>query len=140
MSYSISFQTEGIKFTLSNKFGIRKWITLVAQQEGFTTGAINYIFCSDEHLLSINKQYLNHDYYTDIITFDYTEDKRVSGDIFISIDRVKDNALEFKTSFEQELHRVMIHGILHLMGYKDKSKADEKLMREKENKALLLIK
>lgn len=139
MSYSITFQNEGINFTLKNKQAIRNWIAQVAQNEGCKTGAINYIFCSDEHLLSVNKQYLNHDYYTDIITFDYTEDKRLAGDIFISVDRVADNAQTYKTTFERELYRVLIHGVLHLAGYKDKSKADEKLMRKKEDEALSLV-
>lgn len=139
MSYSITFQNEGVSFTLKNKQAIRKWIAQIAQNHGCRTGAINYIFCSDEHLLLVNKQYLNHDYYTDIITFDYTENKRLAGDIFISIDRVADNAQTYKTTFEQELYRVLIHGILHLAGYKDKGKADEKLMRKNEDDALALI-
>jgi rRNA maturation RNase YbeY len=91
------------------------------------------IFCSDEYLLDVNKKYLNHDYYTDIITFDYVEDKIISGDIFISSDRVRENANQFNVSFEMELFRIIIHGILHLLGYKDKTKKDKSLMTEKEN-------
>lgn len=94
---------------------------------------------SDDSLLKINKEYLKHDTYTDIITFNYNEEKKIAGDIFISVDRVKENAEKFDTKFEEELHRVMIHGVLHLCGYKDKSKTDSDLMRRKENAALRLL-
>lgn len=139
MIRDISFQVQDIQFTLKNKQAIRQWIATVAANEGFSIAPINYIFCSDGHLLEMNNQFLNHNYFTDIITFDYTEGKRVSGDIFISVDRVADNAKTYKSTFEEELHRVMIHGVLHLMGYKDKSPADEKKMRQKENGALKLL-
>ena len=140
MQRNITFQAQDVNFVLPKKQIIRNWITAVAGNEAFKTGPINFIFCSDAHLLEINKQYLNHDYFTDIITFDYTEGKRLAGDIFISLDRVADNATEYKAQFDDELHRVIIHGILHLMGYKDKSAADEKQMRQKENGALSLLK
>jgi rRNA maturation RNase YbeY len=139
MIRDISFQVQDIQFTLKNKQAIRQWIGIVAANEGYSIAPINYIFCSDGHLLEMNNQFLNHNYFTDIITFDYTDGKRVSGDIFISVDRVADNAKTYKSTFEEELHRVMIHGVLHLMGYKDKSPADEKKMRQKENGALKLL-
>jgi probable rRNA maturation factor len=139
MVRDIAFQVQDVQFTLKNKQVIRQWIAEVAANEGFSIAPINYIFCSDAHLLDMNKQFLNHNYFTDIITFDYTEGKRLSGDIFISIDRVADNAKTYKTTFEVELHRVIIHGVLHLMGYKDITPADEKKMRSKENSALKLL-
>jgi rRNA maturation RNase YbeY len=101
--------------------------------ENFESGEITIVFCTDDYLLEINKTYLNHDFYTDIITFDYSENDLVSGDLFISIDRVKDNAESFSVSFDNELKRVIYHGVLHLCGYKDKTENDEKEMREKEN-------
>ena len=102
-------------------------------------GDISYIFCSDEKILEINREYLDHDYYTDIITFDYTEKNRISGDIFISIDTVKSNADEFKVSYEEELHRIIIHGILHLCGINDKGPGEREIMTQKENEALVLL-
>ncbi len=122
-----------------NENELTNWFSNVCSSENHTLGDISIIFCSDEYLLEMNKTHLDHDYYTDIITFDYTDNQIVSGDLFISIDRVRENALDFNVSFNHELHRVMIHGILHLFGYKDKSDDDEKLMRSKENDALSLI-
>ncbi len=116
------------------------WYTNVCSAENKELGDLSVIFCSDEHLLEMNKEYLQHDYYTDIITFDYTEGSLVSGDLFISVDRVRDNADQFDSVFLDELHRVCIHGLLHLCGYKDKSEADEELMRSKENEMLTLRK
>lgn len=116
------------------------WYTNVCEVEGKSLGDVSLIFCSDEHLLQMNKEYLDHDYYTDIITFDYTEDTLVSGDLFISIDRVLDNANQFNVAFQDELHRVCVHGLLHLCGYKDKSDSEELLMRSKENQMLELRK
>ncbi len=139
MVRDISFQVQDVQFTLKNKQVIRQWIAEVAAKEEFSIAPINYIFCSDAHLLDMNKQFLNHNYFTDIISFDYTQGKRLSGDIFISIDRVADNAQTYKTTFEAELHRVIIHGVLHFMGYKDKTPVDEKKMRSKENSALKLL-
>ena len=134
----ITFQNQSISFKLKEKTRLKAWIKTVTEKEKHRLGDINYIFCSDEELLDINITHLNHNTYTDIITFDYTEDKKISSDIFISVERVEENAKKFKVSFEEELHRVMIHGILHLCGYKDKSKADAELMRKKENGALKL--
>lgn len=135
----ITFQNQSISFKLKEKTRLKAWIKTVTEREKHRLGDINYIFCSDDELLEINIQHLNHNTYTDIITFDYTEGDKISSDIFISIDRVAENAKKFKVSFEEELHRVMIHGILHLCGYKDKSKADAELMRKKENGALKLF-
>lgn len=118
---------------------LTNWISKVCITENYNLGDISLIFCSDEYLLDMNRTHLDHDYYTDIITFDYTDNQIVSGDLFISIDRVRDNASDFNVSFEHELHRVIIHGVLHLCGYKDKSDDEEKLMRTKENNALSLI-
>ena len=116
------------------------WYSNVCQVEGMQLGDVSVVYCSDEHLLQMNKEYLQHDYYTDIITFDYTEDDVVSGDLFISVDRVEENANEFDAPFQDELHRVCIHGLLHLCGYKDKSDKEEELMRSKENEMLMLRK
>lgn len=109
------------------------WLNEVAIEEGRSTGEITLIFCSDEHLLDMNQQYLKHDYYTDIITFDYSEDAEISGDLFISIDRVYDNALENAVTRELELKRVCVHGVLHLCGYGDKSEQESRIMRAKED-------
>ena len=109
------------------------WIKEAIANEQKILGEINYIFCDDDYLLEKNQTYLNHDTYTDIITFDYSEENSVSGDIFISIERLKENARKFAVPFDTELRRVMIHGVLHLIGYKDKSDKEKKLMREKED-------
>jgi len=130
---SINFFTEDV---LLPKLGKRKlvgWIKNVIQKEGKKPGDISFIFCSDDFLLEVNKKYLNHDYYTDIITFDYVENNLIQGDIFISLDRVKENAMTYKTTFDNENHRILIHGILHLVGYKDKLKEDKLLMTAKED-------
>lgn len=132
----ISFQNLSIDFKLKEKTKLKQWIKFITEKEKHILGTINYIFCSDEELLEINIKHLNHNTYTDIITFDYTESKKISSDIFISVDRVAENAKKFNVTFDEELHRVMIHGVLHLCGYKDKSKADSELMRHKENQAL----
>lgn len=118
---------------------IEKNIEKLIDTEGKMPGDISYIFCSDDYLLEINKQYLNHDYYTDVITFDYCEDGVISGDIFISVDTIKSNAQEYSVTFEKELQRVMIHGVLHLVGYKDKQEDDQKVMRSKEDEYLKLF-
>ncbi|PQL93077.1 rRNA maturation RNase YbeY [Apibacter adventoris] len=127
-------------FILKNKRKRKKWIHNTIINENTKLGNINYIFCSDEQLLKINIEYLNHDFYTDIITFDYRENDIISGDIFISIDRIKENSNINKSNFEEELNRVLVHGILHIIGYKDKSIEDSKLMREKENYYLNIYK
>ena len=136
----ISFQNQSISFKLKDKTKLKLWIKAIVDTEKHVLGNLNYIFCSDDELLEINIKHLNHNTFTDIITFDYTEDKKISSDIFISIDRVIENSKKFDTSFENELHRVMIHGVLHLCGYKDKTKPDAELMRKKENWALNLFK
>ncbi|MBC9812059.1 rRNA maturation RNase YbeY [Crocinitomicaceae bacterium CZZ-1] len=115
------------------------WLDQVANLEKKKLGDISLIFTSDEHLLTVNQQYLDHDYYTDIITFDYSEDDFVSGDLFISVDRVSENAVENNVSFLHELNRVVVHGVLHLCGYKDKSESEEQMMRAKEDQMLQLI-
>lgn len=135
----ISFNNQSVFFKLKEKNKIKAWIKSVAEKEKHKVGTVNYIFCTDDELLEINIKHLNHKTLTDIITFDYTEGKTINSDIFISIERVLDNAKKFKVSFEEELHRVMIHGILHLCGYKDKTKVDAELMRKKENAALKLF-
>lgn len=126
-------------FELSDENYITSWIQKVVELHQGSITEINYIFCDDEYLLEINKQYLDHDYYTDIITFDNSVGKKLESDIFISIDRVGDNAKELSIEFKQELHRVIIHGILHLLGYKDKSPEEEKQMRKLEDEALTLL-
>lgn len=112
------------------------WLSKVCQKEGFDLVELNLIFCSDRYLHAMNRKHLNHDYYTDIITFDYVEDKNVMGDLFISVDRVLENAQERELTFKEELDRVVVHGLLHLLGYKDKSKEEKVEMRGKENEYL----
>lgn len=129
---AISFTTQNIKFVLKSKGQIAEWIKKIIVAEKKIVGQVNYVFLSDEDLLKTNIEFLNHNTYTDIITFDYCEDKKINSDILISVDRVKANAKKFNTLFEDELHRVMIHGVLHLCGYKDKSKKDSAIMRQKE--------
>ena len=135
----ITFNSE-TSFTLKNQNKLVKWIGDVVSSEGFQVGEINYIFCDDSYLNKINQEFLNHDTFTDIISFDYTLGKEVGGDIFISIERVLENAEKFNEVFENELHRVMIHGILHFMGYKDKTKKDKTLMRTKEDENIFILK
>ena len=126
-------------FVLKNESVIQNWIVDYVESSSFELGEINYIFCDDEYLHKLNVEFLNHDTLTDIISFDNTMGKLIGGDIFISIERVKDNAKDFKVSFEEELHRVMIHGILHYMGFKDKSTDDKIEMRNQENFVLSLL-
>ena len=133
---SINFFSEDIVFSLKRKTKIKNWIKNVINTEGQHLSELNFIFCSDEYLLTINKAYLNHDTYTDIITFDNSnEEGMLAGDIFISIDRISENAKTYNVSETDELHRVMIHGVLHLLGYKDKGKA-RLTMTAKENEHL----
>ena len=132
----IQYIAEDIKLPAIEKQKINRWIKETAAEYAKKAGDIAYIFCSDERILEVNKQYLNHDYYTDIITFDYSEGSIISGDIFISLDTVRSNADEFKVSFEQELKRILIHGILHLCGQDDKTPELRLQMTEKENAAL----
>ena len=133
----VKYFREDTRFVFKRRRGNNEWIKDVIASESekvkFKTGDINIIFCSDDYLLELNKKYLSHDFYTDIITFDNCSDKIISGDLFISIDRVRENSKTYFSSFDEELHRVIIHGVLHLLGYKDKTKAQSKLMREKES-------
>ena len=137
-AFSIQFFVEEISFQLDNEDSIRDWILNFVKENGFKVYEINFIFCSDDYLLELNKSHLNHDYYTDILTFPYDVEleKTLFSDIYISVDRVKDNASQFENSFNDELHRVMIHGVLHLMGYDDHSEKDIVSMRNAENSAL----
>ncbi len=135
----IYFHTEDVVFTLKNKTPIKKWIMGTIENKGKKVGEINFIFCSDAYLLSINQHYLKHNTYTDIITFDYSKGLKeilISGDIYISVERVKENAITFSKTLNDELHRVIIHGVLHLLGYKDKSKKDKDEMTGQENRYL----
>lgn len=125
---------EDITLKIKNKLALKNWLKNTIETEKQKLGVLNYIFCSDAYLLEMNVNYLNHDTFTDIITFDNSDVKGlIEGDIFISVDRVKENATKFDVPFEDELHRVMIHGALHLLGYKDKKKEEKEKMREKEN-------
>ncbi|WP_337040956.1 rRNA maturation RNase YbeY [Emticicia sp. 17c] len=136
----INFHNEDVAFKLQQKQKIKNWLKQVIEQEGYVLSELNYIFCSDDYLLQVNIEYLDHDYLTDIITFDNSEeDKLIEGDIFISIDRVKDNAKQFEVSTDYELKRVLVHGVLHLCGYLDKTEQEEQLMRSKENFYLQLF-
>lgn len=129
----ISYYTEDVRFELKGKLFNNKWLKMVAESEIRRIGDISIIFCSDNYILDVNMKYLQHDYFTDIITFDYCEGSKLSGDLFISIDSVKENSLLYGTEFEEELNRVMVHGILHLIGYDDHSEEEQALMRQKEN-------
>ena len=125
------------KLDLAREMKISQWISGVILDEGFTEGEICYIFCDDLFLHKLNMEFLKHDTYTDILSFDYCLGKQVNGEIYISVERVKENSLIFKTSFVEELHRVMIHGILHFCGYKDSTEPEREIMRQKESLALL---
>ncbi len=130
----IQFFIEDVDFKVPQPRKTKSWLQSIIKAEGFSLNQLNYIFCSDEYLLNVNRQYLDHDFYTDIITFDNSEEEAVvEGDIFISIDRVKDNAQELNKPFEEELRRVLAHGILHLVGYDDKEDEQEQEMRAKED-------
>ena len=136
---AISFAVEEIKFDLKEKKRIKQWISTIVKNQKKRVGEIGYLFCGDEYLLTVNQEYLNHDTYTDIITFDYVEGNVISGDIMISVERVQENAAKFGVSFERELHRVIIHGVLHLLGNADKSDAEAAAMRQKEDEALSIL-
>jgi rRNA maturation RNase YbeY len=133
---AIYFSTENIHFDLKGKMRVKRWITDIIKAQGKKVGDISYLFCDDAYLIEVNRSYLNHDTYTDIITFDYVEDNLISGDIMISVERVKENAQLFGSTFDQELHRVIIHGILHLLGQGDKTAPEAAQMRKKEEAAL----
>lgn len=134
----ISYHFEDVNFTFKGKALNKRWLRLVAESEIKKIGDINIIFCSDNYILDINQRFLNHDYFTDIITFDYCEGDCLNGDLFISVDSVRENAIEYGEGFERELCRVMVHGILHLIGYDDHTKPQQKQMRSKEEYYLSL--
>ena len=134
----ISYFNQDTAFVLKDKRKTSRWLRFVAESEARKLGAVSIIFCSDNYILDVNIKYLGHDYFTDIITFDYCEGKVLSGDLFISIDSVRENASFYGAQFKDELDRVMVHGILHLIGYDDHSDEDTALMREKENYYLSL--
>ena len=133
----ISFSTADTAFKYKAKAPVRKWLELFSVSKSFVLSNLSIVFCSDEFLLKMNVEYLQHEYYTDIISFDYSDGRSIAGELFISVDRVRDNANALNKSFESELLRVIAHGVLHLMGYKDKSKADQKKMRSEEDAAIL---
>lgn len=137
---TISFVSHEFNQRITNKAELKKWLQAVAKSEKKSIGDLTYIFTGDDYLHDLNKKYLHHNTLTDIITFDYSEDGILNGDIFISIERVKENALKFKATFKEELYRVMVHGLLHLAGYTDKTKATQAKMRKKENEALVAFK
>jgi rRNA maturation RNase YbeY len=132
---TFNYQTD---FLLQNEPFLKAWIEKSVLNEGYILGDINYIFCDDQYLLDINQKFLNHDTFTDIISFDYTVGKQINGDIYISVERVLDNTSLFNTTFDNELKRVIIHGVLHYCGYKDKNEAERKIMRSKEDYYLSL--
>ena len=134
----INFNYE-LDFKLEDETIYSDWISNVISSEMRSEGEINYIFCDDDYLVEINQQYLDHDTLTDIISFDYSIGKELHGDVYISIERVRENAVDFKVPFEEELKRVLIHGVLHYCGYKDKSEEDEKLMRQKEEEKMKMF-
>lgn len=137
----ILFYTEGVEYpSFFSESKIIEWIELIAETYDKTAGELSFIFCNDDHILEINKQYLDHDYYTDVITFDYCVGNLLCGDIFISLDTVQSNAEQFGVSFENEFFRVVAHSVLHLIGFKDKEEQDALLMRENENRCIELLK
>ena len=136
---AIHFFSEEIRFTLKEKLNRKRWLTKIATNAGFKIKELNYVFCSDEYLYQMNRDYLKHDTYTDIITFDNSENKDdIEGDIFVSIDRVRENAKTHTQEVETEMNRVLAHGLLHLMGYKDKTQEEAALMRLKEEESIKL--
>lgn len=136
----ITYQTDGVKMPFIKKRENSAWVKAVAASYGKKVGDIAYIFCNDERILQVNREYLNHDYYTDIITFDYDEGDTISGDLFISLDTVRTNAEQLGTDYNDELHRVIIHGILHLCGINDKGPGEREIMEAAENRALAMLK
>ena len=137
---SVSFHTEDISFNLQQKLRHKQWIREWILQHDKIPGDLSYVFTSNERIRHINQEYLNHNYFTDVISFDYSVDRIVSGDIFIGVEEVKKNADFYKQDFEHELRRVMIHGVTHLLGFADQSQEEKEIMREKENEALHLWK
>lgn len=137
-SGSFDFHIVDLNFSLDHQPELSEWLYQVIASENFESGNLDFTFMSDEDLLKINKEHLDHDFYTDIITFEYTEGKMISGDLLISLDRVKENATKLSLNFSDELHRVMVHGVLHLCGYNDKTEAEQVEMRSKEDYYLSL--
>ena len=135
---AVSYFAEDVKMPAIKNRETTDWIRRVASEYGKKCGDIAYIFCSDEKILEVNKAYLQHDYYTDVITFDYTEGDKIGGDIFISVDTVRSNAEQFGTDYDEELHRIIIHGVLHLCGINDKGPGEREIMTRHENEALKL--
>ncbi len=136
---SIRFSAQSVNYDLQEQKKVKKWLSDVITRRGKSGGNINYLFCDDEYLLVVNRQYLDHDTYTDIITFDYVSGGLISGDILISLDRVGENAEKFGVTFDHELHRVLVHGVLHLLGQGDKSDEEAREMRRLEEEALALF-
>lgn len=135
----ITFQSEGVRHPQINESKLSQWIESVANKHDREIGEISYLFCDDEKILGVNQEYLNHDFFTDIITFDYSEENTISGDIIISLQTVESNSQMYKTEYTEELHRVIIHGILHLCGLNDLTDDEEKTMREAEDEALEML-
>ncbi len=135
----IEFLSEDIHFPSVDTQRLKKWILFIIKKKDFFLGSVSIVFCSDEYILKTNREFLNHNYYTDIITFDYCENKNISGDLLISLDTVLSNSKQYETDFLEELHRVIIHGILHLMGFDDKTPETRTIIREEENKSLALL-
>ena len=135
----IAFYTENIKMPAINKSRVKAWLKEVAAFYNKEIGALNYIFCGDDRIIEVNNQFLGHNYYTDIITFDYSDNKTVSGDMYVSVDTICSNSLKYKTSFDTELHRVIVHGLLHLCGINDKGPGERKIMEAAEDRALSLL-
>ena len=135
---SVFFHKENVSFSINEELVV-KWLDESVRPLGFVIGELSFIFCSDEYLKEINVKYLNHDFFTDVITFDYSKEKLLFGDVYVSTDRVKENAKTYSSSFNKELFRVIIHGVLHLCGFNDKTKKEKTLIRSKENEALSTI-
>ncbi|MFL2579144.1 MAG: rRNA maturation RNase YbeY [Parvicellaceae bacterium] len=135
---SVFFHKENVSFSINEELVV-KWLDESVRSLGFVIGELSFIFCSDEYLKEINIKYLNHDFFTDVITFDYSKEKLLFGDVYVSTDRVKENAKTYSSSFNKELFRVIIHGVLHLCGFNDKTKKEKTLIRSKENEALSTI-
>ena len=135
----IAFYAEETQLPAVRQEAVREWVRTVARSYGKKVGDISYIFCSDEKILAVNREFLQHDYYTDIITFDYTSGEKIAGDLFISLDTVRTNAEKFGQPYNEELHRTIIHGILHLCGINDKGPGEREIMEENENKALAIL-
>jgi len=136
---NIEFHTENVKMPAIRRALVRAWLQQVAAGYGRRTGHLGYMFCDDERILAVNRQFLGHDYYTDIITFDYSSPDTVSGDMYISIDTVRSNSVQYGHSYDEELHRVIVHGVLHLCGINDKGRGERAVMQAAEDRALAVL-